>query len=382
MSADYTLQLWNNDPLSVETLIRMALKRVGAQGPDQSHPLRLELEASLTLALMFQRKFNDARNRVQAILENSPHSEQALWCEAQLAFFLEDPLPAAWSKLEARFGLLYTGDRPFDSARLWDGSPLTGRSILLAGEGGFGDQIQFVRFVSALKDAGAGRVIVSADPRLIPLLRSVHGADAFVPTSPPSNTLRDPAEYDVGIPMISVPSRLGSTLASLRATVPYLSASAESVDEARRRIDARPGRGLNAGLCWQAGKRWKTIPLELLRPLANIPGVRLFGLGERPLIEGECANFPMANLGSNDIASTAGSIAALDLVITVDTMVAHLAGSLGKPVWLLLNYLPDWRWPLHGETTPWYPSMRLFRQEARNWEGPIRNVARALAAIA
>jgi ADP-heptose:LPS heptosyltransferase len=90
----------------------------------------------------------------------------------------------------------------------------------------------------------------------------------------------------------------------------------------------------------------------------------------------------MVNLGSNDIASTAGSIAALDLVITVDTMVAHLAGSLGKPVWLLLNYLPDWRWPLHGETTPWYPSMRLFRQEARNWEGPIRNVARALAAIA
>ena len=123
------------------------------------------------------------------------------------------------------------------------------------------------------------------------------------------------------------------------------------------------------------------MPLQLFQRVRELRGVRLFGLGEQSSIERECADFDIASLGSNNIAGTAGAIAALDLTISVDTMIAHLAGSLGRPVWAMLNQAADYRWPIDGETTPWYPTMRLYHRKGRGWEGLMGRVAEDLESL-
>jgi len=366
--------LLDKDPQLAETLARKELSRAEASGE-----VTADLEVSLAVAIMFQRRLPEARNLINSVLDRFPKRPAALWCDALLSIYMKDPWPVVSRKLEARWAI---GERPFTAQANWDGSPLNGHSVLLAGEGGLGDQIQFVRFAPLLKAAGAGRVIVSVRPGLANLVQTMEGIDAVVSGGFGSNPPVDPADYDVGLPMMSAPVVLNVTEATLRAAVPYLRVPETAIDSARRRIATGRNHFLNVGICRLAGKEIRSLPLELFRPLAEIPGVRLSSLAEHSSIDEKTASFPIASLGSSDIVSDAGAISALDLVITVDTMIAHLAGSLGRPVWLLLSYLPDCRWALEGTTTPWYPTMRLFRREGHNWESVIRNIADELADMA
>lgn len=363
--------LWRQAPEKVEQLIRAAL----TVGRPISDALRTHMEVALAYALMHQHRFQAARSATRAALQRSPGDEQALMCEAQLAFFMDEPWPGPWDKFEARWAVEFSGDRPVPDDRRWDGSPLNGRSVLLAGEGGLGDQVQFVRFATSLKAAGAGRVIVSAHPPLIPLFGTMAGIDAIVPTRMPSNTLEVAVEYDVAIPMLSAPRYVSPAL-NPWPQVPYLRAPPEAVAVTRRQFKEK-GKGFNVGLCWHSGKAVRRIPLEMFRPLAEVPGVRLFALGEQAAVQKEIAGFPIVDVAS-DIQTTAAAITALDLVISVDTMVAHLAGALGRPTWVLLHYLPDWRWSVSGESTAWYPTMRLFREQRRDWEPVIDKLAAEL----
>lgn len=251
---------------------------------------------------------------------------------------------------------------------VWDGTPLGGRRVLVRCYHGLGDTIQFIRFVPLLQ-AVAREVTVWAQPALIPLLATMRPAPRLLPLHDGTPD----AEYDTDIEIMELAHALRVTPATLPARVPYLHPPPRA-----KRSDGR----LVVGLVWRAGE-WdarRSVPLALLRPLAAIPGIRLCilqrgpALAERPEGFGEDA-------GCDDVLEAAARMRSLDLVVSVDSMPAHLAGALGLPVWLLLAQAADWRWMERREDSPWYPTMRLFRQSQPGcWEKPVARVVAALGA--
>jgi tetratricopeptide (TPR) repeat protein len=263
------------------------------------------------------------------------------------------------------------------AAPQWQGEALAGASILLHAEQGFGDTIQFVRY-ARLVAARGGRIVLEAPAPLerlfapLPEIDSVVRAGASLP----------PVEFHC--PLLSLPLACGTTLATVPAETPYLAANPAQAARWRERFAARPG--LRVGLVW-AGRpshprdRERSLAPEQLEPLGGVPGVAFVSLqlrAEGMLLPARLEiDDVAAELG--DFADTAAAIAALDLVITVDTAVAHLAGALGARVWVLLPHLPDWRWLMARADTPWYPTARLFRQgRAGEWAPVIAAVKAAL----
>jgi tetratricopeptide (TPR) repeat protein len=266
----------------------------------------------------------------------------------------------------------------------WHGEPLEGKTILLAAEQGLGDTIQFVRYAPLVQQRG-GRVIVRCQPPLLQLLRDAPGIDHVIDEGSPLPS------FDVQAPLLSLPGILGTTLASIPAKTPYLEADAPFVE--RWRQELQPLCGFKVGIAWQGnpkyrGDRHRSIPLVSFAPLAAERGVQLVslqkGFGTEQLRD-LSSQFPIVTLGdllnqsSSSLMDTAAIVQSLDLVVTSDTMIAHLAGALGVPVWVALPLMPDWRWLLHREDSPWYPTMRLFRQEkAGDWESVFHRIAQAL----
>jgi hypothetical protein len=231
---------------------------------------------------------------------------------------------------------------------VWNGEPVAGRHVLVRCYHGLGDTIQFVRFLPQLQSL-ARTVTLWTQPRLIPLLRHAAGIDAMLP-------LHDGevgVDYDVDVEIMELPHVLRTTIETLPARVPYL-----SIDPA-----PLPGRRPAIGLVWRAGD-WaehRSIPFAELAPITTLDANWFVlqggpGLEERPRDFGTLA-------GTTVIVELARVMRSLDLVITVDTMAAHLAGALGVPVWTLLHADADWRWMTGRSDSPWYPTMRLFRQE-------------------
>ena len=263
--------------------------------------------------------------------------------------------------------------RPFPRP-LWDGSELNGQTIFLHAEQGMGDILQFVRYVPIVQQRG-GRVILECHPPLINLFRQIPGLKALVAygATPPS--------FDLQAPLLSLPHILGTTLETIPAQVPYLPLP--------QALPLPERAAFNVGIVWSGNpknpyNRSRAIPLELLLQLTNVPGLRLYSL-QKDLLPAEQALLQahpeLVDLSPQlqDFVQTAALIQGMDLVIAVDTAVAHLAGALGKPVWLLLPYAPDWRWMLERQDTPWYPTMRLFRQPAPGaWEPVLEQVQQAL----
>jgi tetratricopeptide (TPR) repeat protein len=264
----------------------------------------------------------------------------------------------------------------------WDGADPTGRTILLRSEQGLGDTLQFVRYATLVAERGA-RVVLGCRPTLKALLQTVRGIETVVAdgeTLPPC---------DLQIPILSVPRLVGTTLASIPAEVPYVWPDADKRLRWRQRLlRERGGRALTVGLVW-AGQpqnrtdRWRSIALSAFAPLGAVSDVRFYSLqGGEAARQIEAAPFSLVdhNAELHDFADIAALAASLDLVISVDTAAAHLAGALGRPVWTLLPFAPDWRWLLGREDTPWYPTMRLFRQSALgDWASVMARVAQALA---
>ena len=263
----------------------------------------------------------------------------------------------------------------------WNGEPLDGRRLLVTDEQGHGDMIQYARFLPEAARRG-GPVIVECQPGLERLFAMIPGVSACTTFG----TRRLPA--DLTVPMMSLPHALGCSRERLTAPVPYLRAPAASQtplpDTPGRRIGivwaAKPGDG---SLYTRRALDRRSCPLELFRPLTALPGVRLHSLQKGPAAaELAPSDLPIHDLGAGlrDFAATAAAIAALDLVISVDTSVAHLAGGLGAPLWVLLAAgQADYRWGPTGETTPWYPTARLFRADVQGgWAGLIDRVAAAL----
>ena len=294
-----------------------------------------------------------------------------------------------WPLYEARFELPSLGNpaRHFAAPR-WSGAePLAGKTLLVHAEQGLGDVIQFCRYLPLLTAQGVS-VVFEVMPSLKALLRTLPAAVQLVGRGEPL----PPVDYCC--PLLSLPLAFRTRPESIPAQVPYLAADPQRTARWRQRLRALPG--LRVGIAWQGNlavekliwARGRSIPLAALEPLARLPGVSLVSLQKGPGLE-QRRDVPFAERlvdwsadldhGPDAFLDTAAVMADLDLVISTDTSVAHLAGALGRPVWTLLAASPEWRWGLERSDSPWYPTMRLFRQSTDgDWSVPVIALAQAL----
>jgi FkbM family methyltransferase len=265
----------------------------------------------------------------------------------------------------------------------WDGTPLAGKLIYLYGEQGLGDTVQFLRYATVVQRRG-GRVVVECQPALARLAATCPGVERVVAAGTP------PPVVVVQAALLDLPALLGTTAESVPAEVPYLTPDPDLVEHWRRRL-ADEG-GIKIGIAWQGSRtyradRWRSIPLAEFAPLAAVPGVRLFSLQKGAGTEQLAGvGFPVTDLGpgldeaAGPFQDTAAILKNLDLVITCDSVLGHLAGALGVRVWVALPAVPDWRWMLDRDDSPWYPTVRLFRQTTLGDWGPVfRRMAAELA---
>ena len=332
------------------------------------------------LAVKHQGRFAEARKLMEQALAMQPKDADSAFALAQLMLLTGDWRPA-WPLFESRAVLPQPAFAPLAGER-WQGqAPGDFRLVLLA-EQGLRDTVQFSRYASLL----AGRrhdVTLLAPPLLAPLLRSLPGVERVASSL---EEIADDKRRYVWLPLLSTMGALHLTADTVPRQEPYLAAEPE---RAARRAE-RLGDGFKVGINWQGATRARSAPLAALAPLAEITGVRLISLQKGPAAA-EIAQAPFGGkievvLAADDFSAealldTAAVIANLDLVVSIDAMPAHLAGALGRPVLLALPQVPDWRWLLEREDTPWYPTMRLFRQDqARDWTAVFARIAEALGA--
>jgi len=283
-----------------------------------------------------------------------------------------------WEGYEKRFDVKSSPGRKPYAAPLWMGEPLSGKSLLFHAEQGLGDTLQFIRYAGLFRDQGA-RVTVQCQAALIPLLAGSSGVSEWIPASIPAE---DVPLTDYQLPLMSAPLRAGTELDSIPFPEGYLRAPAEAAGRWGKWLGKR-SRARRVGVCWAGNPNHKndrnrSIPWELLAQLDAVPGVEWINLQKGHAIP-PGLDIRNAARELRDFSDTAGLIENLDLVVSVDTSVAHLAGALGKPVWVLLPYAPDWRWLLDRSDSPWYSKARLFRQPGPgDWHSVLDEVGRAI----
>ena len=336
--------------------------------------------SNLGISLNEVGSFADALAASEKAVELGPDDASARF-NLGINCLLSGDFERGWPLYESRLrctGLLKNAGRDLLP---WDGSALIGRSLLIYAEQGLGDTVQFVRYAPMIAAQG-GRVIVECDPSLHRIVGKIQGVAQGVAPG-------DPVERcDVQCSILSLPALFQTTLATIPAAIPYITPDAASISEWRERLEAASGIVLKIGLAWagRAGHRNdrnRSMTLEQLAPLAS-SRIDYFSLQKGPAAE-QAANPPakMRLVDPTDVLydfhDTAAMIANLDLVLTVDTVIAHLAGAMGKPVWLMLPFNPDWRWMLTRGDSPWYPTMRLFRQKTPgDWNTVILDIRTAL----
>ncbi len=359
-----------------------------------------EAEAALQEALRLQPDYAEAHNNLALLRLRQGRLDEALAgfteavrikpdyadtrCNRGMAWLLLGDFARGWPEYEWRRRTKGVAPRTFPQPD-WDGSPLQGRKIFLYAEQGLGDAIQFVRYAPLVKEKG-GVVLVEAPPRLLPLLKSCPGIDSLVP----AGGLLPP--FDTQSPLLSLPGLLGTTLATIPAAVPYLSPDPDLVRRWREELKRVPG--FRVGIAWQGSPTYgddqlRSIPLRRFAPLARLPGVRLVSLQKGPGTEQLTAvgrEWGIHDLGPGldqergAFMDTAAIMACLDLVVISDSAIAHLAGALAVPTWVALPDACDWRWLLERTDSPWYPTLRLFRQRrGGSWDEVFARIAEELS---
>ncbi len=359
-----------------------------------------EAAAAYRRAIELMPEMAEAHNNLGNVLRDQGRFDEALACYRQaeelkpnycdphwnqsLVWLVQGDFERGWAEYEWRWQLKNFKRRQC-SQPLWDGSPLEGRTILLAAEQGLGDTLQFIRYAPLVRQRGA-TVLVEVQKPLRQLLSSVSGVDRLLvqgEATPP---------FDVYAPLLSLPRLLGTTLADVPAQVPYVHADPALVAKWRDELASLPG--MKVGIAWQGSPqnrtdRGRSIPLERFEALARLPGVSLVslqkGLGSEQ-IAAVADRFQVIDFSkrldeeSGPFMDTAAVMRHLDVVVTCDSSLAHLAGALGVPVWIGLMLSPDWRWLLDRDDSPWYPTARLFRQtRVGDWHEVFERMAAALA---
>jgi hypothetical protein len=268
--------------------------------------------------------------------------------------------------------------------KYWQGDDLGSKTLLLWTEQGLGDSLMMLRYLPLVRARGAGAVIVLCEQPLVSMAANLPGVDEVV--LKPGKV--DPSRFDRHCSMMSLPYLLGTRLETIPNQVPYLAIPADAKAMWAARLASRPG--LRVGLVWagnvQLGKdRERSIPLANLRPLVNVAGITWISLQKGPpAAQLKETGWPFLDWMDEcaDFLDTGALMESLDLVIAVDTSVVHLAGALGRPTWLFNRYTSEWRWMVEREDSPWYPTLRIFRQPTKgDWESVIRRMADELAAL-
>jgi tetratricopeptide (TPR) repeat protein len=359
---------------------------------------------NMGLALLDMGRHEDAIAAIQQTLAIEPDTAEA-WCNLGVVHHARNELDQAMacyerarelkpdlSKVRMNIGLIHLVRGEFEEGwenyewrweraplqrrdfkqPQWKGEPLNGARILLHAEQGYGDTLEFLRYVPMVQKAG-GTVVLEVQERLVRMARALPGVAEVVKEDDPL------PPFDWHCPLLSLPPAFGTRLETIPAETPYVYVP----EEARQKAAALDlnGEGLKIGLNWAGNPsflhdiyRFRSIALAGLAPLLGVEGARFYSLQIGPEAEQLAqSRWPLTNLGAlaGDMADTAAQMERMDLIVTVDTSVAHLAGALGKPTWVLMPYTPDWRWLLEREDTPWYPSMRLFRQQRPGEWGPV-----------
>ncbi len=332
------------------------------------------------LALLDLQRPAEARASYDKALEARPDYHEALYNRGWTALLMGD-LEAGWNGYEYRWNHKDAAPRrliaPFP---VWKGEDLKGKRIIVYEEQGLGDVIQFLRYLPLLSSLGASVTFLVCAP-MHRLLQ---------PFAPTIRLVDEPVAgeaFDFQCALLSLPLAFGTTLGSIPANIPYLIPEAPRVARWRQRIGAP---GFRIGICWQGNPLSKNdvdrfIPLRCFAPISAVPGVRLISLQKTHGLD-QLANLPPGmtvetlgedfDAGSDAFVDTAAVMSCLDLIVTADTAVEHLAGALGRPVWVLHKLVPDWRWMLGRSDSPWYPTMKLYRQTHRDdWDAVFSKVA-------
>jgi tetratricopeptide (TPR) repeat protein len=379
------------EPSCAESHTNLGLA-LGAQGSfDEalvSHRRAIEIApnsgkaySNLAVALRSTGRLDEALAASRRAVELEPSSPEIRFNHAH-ALLMNGHYETGFDEL--RWGRICKPDSyPSFEEPEWHGERFQGRTLLLFAEAGLGDTLQFVRYLPMVVERG-GSIILQIQSELAPLLKDLRGVTIISKGEPLP-------PFDMQLPLMRLPHIFGTTLASIPAPIPYLHADPDRVTEWRNVFREVPA--LKVGMVWAGnprhqGDRQRSIAADAVLPRFVMPGVQLYSLQKEP----RAADIPVLealerniiDLGPrlHDFADTAAAVTALDLVISVDTSVAHLAGALGGPVWVLLPYALDWRWLRDRDDTPWYPNMRLFRQERpRTWESALTRASEALAQI-
>ncbi len=327
---------------------------------------------------------DDAARHYRRALELQPDYARAHH-NLGLLLLLQGRLEEGFAESEWRWrNPEYQGVTRVPPGERWSGGEIAGRRLLVFSEQGLGDTVQFVRYLPMLAERDC-RVVLECQPPLVPLLSGFPGATEVL-----GNGLAE-GPFDLHVSLMSLPCRLATTLDTVPAPVPYLRADPRRAQRWRHRLGG--GEHIRAGLCWRGSAgygpdRERSLDLAQLEPLLRVPGVRFYGLQMGAARE-QMGTLP-ADLRFEDLTADfeagAGSfmedlavMANLDVVICVDTALAHVAGAAGRPLWLLLAAVPNWRWLLHRPHSPWYPTARLFRQpRPGDWQSVVKEAATAL----
>ena len=348
-------------------------------------PELAEAHNNLGNVLRDQGDYAAALASYEASLKLLPDGVDAHWNRA-LVWLLEGDFARGWDEYEWRWKLKNFSTRATDRS-LWDGSPLERRTILLDAEQGLGDTLQFIRYAPLVRQRG-GQVVAVCQKPLMQILSSCQGIDRLVAQGEPV------PEFDVYTPLLSLPKIFGTRLETVPAAIPYLDADRYLVEQWGRELAKI--NGFKVGIAWKGSPKnrmdqQRSIPLAAFEPLARVPGVQLIslqkGAGNEQLkeIAGRFAVLDLAERldeKTGAFMDTAAVMKHLDLVVTCDSSLGHLAGALGARTWIALALSPDWRWLLDREDTPWYPTVRLFRKRViGDWSDVFQRMAAALEKV-
>jgi len=374
-------EAWNNRGNALHDLRRLDEALRSFQRAMDLRPGYAEAINNRGMVQQDLRNLDAARADYDAAIALRPTYVEAFKRRASLKLLMGE-FAGGWADFEASLAHSRAGLPTASGIPFWKGEPLAGKSILLSEPNGLGDTLQFLRFVPALIEQGA-RVSFLGPANFLRVL------DAF---SDRVRFLSDAGgeHFDFQCWLWSLPHYLGIDINGLATGFPYLRAEPARVERWSRQLD---GNRFNIGICWQGNPERKidpgrSIPLANFFPVSQVPGVRLislqknFGLDQlQQLPAGMIVDAPGEGFddGPDAFVDSAAMLESLDLVIAADTSITHLAGALGRPAWLALNPVPDWRWMLDRSDSPWYPSVRLFRQQRSNdWTSVFESMAEAL----
>jgi Flp pilus assembly protein TadD len=358
---------------------------------NQAHDLP-KLYSNIGNACQLLGRFDDALKYHERSLALKPDDPVAAWNRAHI-LLLHGEFLKGWPGNELRFELPKALKKFYPhrfGVPKWDGKPFPGKRLFIHDEQGLGDVIQFARYLPLVKPLG-GTVIFEVRSALRGLFSDLPGVDELVERIPDT---KPTLEFDLSIPLLSLPAVFGTTLDTVPADIPYVHADPGRTAQwhERFRQDGIRDDLLKVGVVWAGNQdniqlRHRSFELRQLAPYLKLNGVQLIGLQKGAETAAQVERLPedlaFPNYGEEfkDFVDTTAAVENLDLVVTIDTAVAHLAGAMGKPVWTLISYPPDWRWLLRREDNPWYPTMRLFRQQKMGeWWPLFEKVADALRA--